>query len=78
MSRHSTSQRLLGRVKVYAELIEFIVFRLMLLIFFLWGVLRLVGVDLGFSVGEQKAKMIQSVSHGSEDVPRDDAGYGRH
>ena len=76
MSRHSSPHQLLTRVRVYSELIEFVVFRTMLLIFFLWGVLRLLGMDFGFSLGEQKANMIHSVSH--EDVPGNDTGYGRH
>ncbi len=76
--RHLAPHRILTRVKAYAELIEFIVFRLMLLAFFIWGVLRLLGMDFGFSVGEHKAKMVESVSHASEDVPGDDPGHGRH
>jgi hypothetical protein len=75
--RRPAPHRILTSVKAYAELIEFIVFRLMLLTFFLWGVIRLLGVDLGFELGEHKAKMVQSVSH-AEDVPSDDPGHGRH
>jgi len=77
VSRRLGPHRILSRVKLYAELIEFIVFRLMLLVFFLWGVIRLLGLDFGFPVGEHKAKMIQSISHGSEDVPGDDTGHRR-
>jgi len=37
-------------------LIEFVVFRLMLLAFFLWGILRLLGMDFGFTPGEYGRK----------------------
>ena len=58
---------------------KFIVFELLMLGFSFYGMYKFAQQEFSQpSAGEHRANLIESVSHASENLPRDDTGHGRY